>query len=198
MSELKEHPLEICCQQVLLPDASIYSVQWIDMAAAVAHGLTADFLLQHYFRVVRDATLGLIRPIRSVHGVEFRIAGTRFALLAFEPARFEADQAGESVHLCISGGLLVQAGECDRGMFSLQKSSRGAVARITVQLSDYCPLLLGSRNPSRVRTLFYGLTQSYFHKVVTFRYLSSLYRVVTGAKPRAGVKKVQVRQGVDI
>lgn len=198
MSELKKHPLEICCQQVLLPDASVYSVQWIEVAAAAAYELTAEFLLQHYFRVVRECTLGLIRPVRSVSGVEFRVAGTRIALLAFEPARFEADEAGEAVHLCISGGVLVQAGECDRGMFSLLKGSHAAVTRITVQLSDYCPLLLGSRNPSRLRTIFYGLTQSYFHKVVTFRYLSSLYGQITGAKPRAGVKKVQLRQGVDI
>ena len=50
----------------------------------------------------------------------------------------------------------------------------------------------------RMRRLLYQLTQAYFHKVVTVRYLSSLYRELTGVKPRAGVKKVQVREGTEI
>jgi len=198
MFESKQHELEIACQQVLLPDASVYSVQWVDLPACVGPRISASFLLRHYFEVVTRCTFRLIRPTVTAEGVQFRLMSTRFALLSFAPARFEADPEGEAVHLYISGGLLVQAGECDRGMFSLLKKVQGEGIRVTVQLSDYCPLLLGSSAPSRVRKLFYGLTQSYFHKVVTVRYLASLYRELTGAKPRAGVRKVQVREGTEI
>ena len=198
MSQSKKHELEIACQQILLPDASVYSVQWVDLPASVASRISASFLLQHYFKVVTESTFRLIRPTVTSEGVQFRLMSTRFALLSFAPARFEADHEGEAVHLYISGGLLVQAGECDRGMFSLLKKAQGEGIRVTVQLSDYCPLLLGSSAPSGIRKLCYGLTQSYFHKVVTVRYLSSLYLELTGAKPRAGVRKVQVREGTEI
>lgn len=198
MPKPQQHELEIACQQILLPDASVYSVQWIDLPASVAAPVQATFLLEHYFRIVRRCTLGLIRPAVTADGVQFRVLGTGFALLAFTPARFEEGQPGEAVHLCISGGFLVQAGECDSGMFSLLSSPRDGRMRITVQLSDYCPLLLGSRNPSSILKLCYRLTQSCFHKVVTVRYLSSLYRELTGIRPRPGVKKVQVREGTDI
>ena len=198
MSELEKHELEIACQQILLPDASVYSVQWVDLPAPAISPVKPSFLLQHYCKVIRKSTLGLIRPVSNAEGVQFRVLATRFALLRFAPPRFEEDQAGEAVHLYISGGLLVQAGECDRGMFSLLSATHDRGVRVTVQLSDYRPLLLGSRTPSRMRRLLYQLTQAYFHKVVTVRYLSSLYRELTGVKPRAGVKKVQVREGTEI
>ncbi len=198
MSDPKQHELEIACQQILLPDASVYSVQWVDLPVSVASRVNAHFLLQHYFKVVTRCTLGLIRPTAIAEGVRFRLMSSRFALLSFAPPCNEPQEAGEAVHLYISGGFLVQPGECDRGMFSLISEVRGEAIRVTVQLSDYCPLLLGSSTPSAIRKLFYGLTQSYFHKVVTVRYLSSLYRELTGAKPRAGVRSVQVREGTEI
>ena len=197
-SELKKPELEIACQQILLPDASVYSVQWVDLPAPFSSRVAASLLLQHYFKVVTDCTFGLIRPTVTTEGVQFRILFSKLDLLCFSPAQFEADEAGEAVHLCICGGLLVQAGECDRGMFSLLSAAHDGGVRITVRLSDYCPLLLGSRAPSGTRKLLYRLTQAYFHKVVTVRYLSSLYGDLTGAKPRTGVKKVQVREGTEI
>jgi len=198
MPELEKRELEIACQQILLPDASVYSVQWVDLPAPFSSRVKASLLLQHYFKVITKRTFGLISPTVTVEGVQFRIVATRFALLSFSPPRFEVDEAGEAVHLCICGGFLVQAGECDRGMFSLLSAAHDGGLRITVQLSDYCPLLLGSRTPSRMRKLLYRLTQAYLHKVVTVRYLSSLYGELTGAKPRPGVKKVQVREGTEI
>lgn len=197
MPEPKKDELIIACQQVLLSDGSVYSVQWLDAPAGVGP-LEASFLLERYFRVIRRSTLQLVRPAMTEQGVEFRLLGTTHALLAFAPPRFEGVPGGEAVHLCISGGFLVQAGECDRGMFSLLTQQEADGLRITVQLSDYCPLLLGSSTPSKSRKLLYGLTQSYFHKVVTVRYLASLYRELTGRTPRAGVRKVQVREGTDI
>lgn len=198
MSEHKTHELEIACQQILLPDASVYSVQWVDVPGRFGSGTNATYLLQHYFKVIRSCTLGLIRPKADAEGVRFCLLFSRFHLLSFAPARFEKEQGGEAAHLYISGGFLVQPGECDRGMFSLFSTPEGEVVRITVQLSDYCPLLLGSRTPSRFRRLFYGLTQSFVHRVVTVKYLSSLYRELTGEKLRAGVRKVRVREGTEI
>ncbi|MBU5612697.1 hypothetical protein [Geomonas azotofigens] len=198
MAEPRQHELEISCQQVLLPDSTVYSVQWIDLPPHAAPRATPPFLLEYYFKVVRRCTLGLITPVLDPHGVEFRVTGTRCALLAFSAARFEAFEGTRAVHLCIGGGVLVQPGECDRGMFSLLSAPGPEGVRVTVQLSDYCPLLLGSRNPSRLRKLCYGMTQSFFHKVVTFRYLASLYRELCGVKARVKVRYVVVRQGKDI
>ncbi|MBJ6799351.1 hypothetical protein [Geomonas propionica] len=198
MAEPSPHELEISCQQILLPDSSVYSVQWIDLPLEAALRANPAFLLQHYFKVVRRCTLGLITPVLEPYGVEFRVTGTRRALLAFSAARFEDDQGMQAVHLCISGGILVQPGECDSGMFSLLTTIGADHGRVTVQLSDYCPLLLGSRNPSRLRKLCYGMTQSFFHKVVTIRYLASLFRELCGVKARVAVRNVVVRQGTDI
>lgn len=193
-----EEELQIACQQILLPDASVFSVQWVDLPLFPGSGIGARQLLEQYFEVIRRCTLGFVRPAENADGVHFRVLSTRFALLSFEPARYEAGDELEAVHLCIAGGLLVQAGECGRGMFSLLEQRRPDGVRVTVELSDYCPLLLGSSTPSRLRKLLYGLTQSYFHKVVTVKYLSHLYRFLTGTKQRARVKKVQVRQGTEI
>ena len=198
MPEPRQHDLEISCQQILLPDASVYSVQWIDLPASAAWQASPAFLLARYFKVVRRLTLGVVSPVMTAESVQFRVAGTRLALLAFCAPRFETVESAGAVHLGISGGILVQPGECDCGMFSILAAPGEGGVRVTVRLSDYCPLLLGSRNPSRLRRLCYGLTQSFFHKVVTVRYLASLYRELTGAKPHVAVKKVQVRQGADI
>lgn len=198
MPASRQHELEISCQQILRPDASVYSVQWIELPGEFAPRLRAPFLLEKYFKAVRRCTLGLVSPLLRPQGVRFRIAGTGVALLAFGPARFEEEQGAEAVHLYISGGILVQPGECDSGIFSLLTAPVPGGVRVTVQLSDYCPLLLGSRKPSKLRKLCYGLTQSFFHKVVTVRYLAWLCRELTGVTPRVVVKNVVVRQGTDI
>ncbi|WP_239027932.1 hypothetical protein [Geomonas subterranea] len=198
MGTPRPHELEISCQQILLPDSSVYSVQWIELPAEAAFRATPAFLLEHYFKVVRRCTLGVITPVMTASAVEFRVTGTRCALLAFSAPRFETAGTTQAVHLCISGGILVQPGECDSGMFSLLSAAGADRVRVTVQLSDYCPLLLGSRNPSRLRKLCYGMTQSFFHKVVTFRYLASLFREICGVRARVTVKNVVVREGADI
>ncbi|WP_136513661.1 hypothetical protein [Geomonas edaphica] len=190
--------LEIFHQQILLPDSSVFSVQWIDLPSSVSLRAAPTFLLEHYFKVVRRATFGMITPVADADGVRFRVTGTGLSLLSFAPPRFETIEGAHAVHLYICGGFLVQPGECDNGMFSLVTAPAGDGIRVTVRLSDYCPLLLGSRTPSRLRKLLYGWTQSYLHKVVTVRYLASLYHELTGVTPRVRVTRVQVRQGTDI
>lgn len=66
---------------------------------------------------------------------------------------------------------------------------------VTLQLSDYCPLILGSSSPSKIRYWLYRLTQSTIHRLVTIRFLMLLYRDLAG--PSACVKVVtgQVREG---
>jgi hypothetical protein len=195
--EQEKRHLEVACQQILLTDASVYSVQWLDLPARYASQVTASLLLDRYLEFVRNATWHLIRPTVTGEGVQFRLLSTPLALLSFSPPQYHALEGGEEVQLSVCGGFLVQTGECDRGRFSLHSVPHEGGVRITVQLSDYCPLLLGSRTPSMIRKLLYRLTQAYIHKVVTVRYLSRLYRDLTGLKIRHIVKKVQVREGLE-
>lgn len=198
MSHPPKERLEIFHQQILLPDSSVFSVQWINLPASAALRVAPSFLLEHYFKAVRRATFGMITPVADADGVRFRVTGPGLSLLSFSPPRFETIEGARAVHLYICGGVLVQPGECDCGMFSLLSAPAGDGVRVTVRLSGYCPLLLGSRTPSRLRKLLYGWTQSYLHKVVTVAYLASLYRELTGLKPRVRVTRVQVRHGTDI
>jgi len=193
--DVEKRTLEVACQQILLTDASVYSVQWLDLPARYTSQVTASLLLERYLDFVREFTCHLIRPTVTEDGVEFRLLATSLSLLSFSAPQYEAREGGEEVHLGICGGFLVQAGECDRGMFSLLLAPHQEGVRITVQLSDYCPLLLGSRAPSRTRKLLYRVTQAYIHKVVTVRYLARLFHDLTGVKTRPKVKKVQVREG---
>jgi len=196
-AELQKRDLEVACQQILLSDASVYSVQWLDLPAKYAPQVTAPLLLGRYLEFIRESTCQLIRPTLTRDGVEFRLLATSVALLSFSAPQHVVGEHAEEVCLGICGGVLVQAGECDRGMFSLSSAPHEKGVRITVQLSDYCPLLLGSRTPSLIRKLLYRLTQAYIHKVVTVSYLCRLYRDLTGVKIRTVVKKVQVREGTE-
>ena len=196
--QLEKREPEVAYQQILLPDASVYSVQWLDVPAQYASRITTPLLLELYFDVVRECTCQLIRPTVTAQGVQFRLVGTSLALLSFFPAQLHAGQGGGAVHLCICGGLFVWSGECDRGTLSLLFEAREAAeVRVTVQLSEYYPLLLG-RTPSTMRKLLYRLTQGCLHKVVTIGFLSRLYRELTGVKVRARVKKVQISEGEEI
>jgi hypothetical protein len=195
--ELEKDALEIACQQVLLSNASVYSVQWLDLPARHAPQVTASLLLERYFRAVRTFTCHLIRPTVTDEGVQFRVWATPLVLLSFSLPELNAEAFGESVQLRIRGGFLVQDGGCRDGIFSLVSAPHGAAVRIRVQLSGYYPLLLGSPRPSRARKLLYRITQAYIHKALTVRYLSCLHSELTGTKIRASVKKVQVREGTE-
>ena len=69
--------------------------------------------------------------------------------------------------------------------------------RVALKLSDFCPLLLGSRQPSLWRKWLYRLTQAYIHKAVTIRFLAMIYRKITGEKLNKGVVKIAIRKGKD-
>lgn len=182
---------EISCQQVLVDDASVFSVQWSVFPSGVAGNLSAGNLMQRYLTYIKSCTLNIIRPLQLDSGIEFRLLGSSLSLISFLPPSAEA----EKVVLRICGGVLVQPRQCDRGelRFGVEPDSDGV--RVSLQLSEFCPLILGSRSPSRIRFWLYRLTQAAIHRLVTVRFLVLLYREMCGVSTRARVVAVKVREG---
>jgi hypothetical protein len=182
---------EIACQQVLVEDSSVFSVQWSLFPAQIAAGLTARHLLDRYLAYIRRATQSVIRPSESATGVEFRLLGSRLSLISFLPP----DEEDGAVTLRICGGLLVQPHQCHRGelRFTVEPTPEGI--KVALQLSGYCPLILGSSSPSTVRRWLYRLTQAAIHRLVTIRFLMLLYRDLAGSSAPVRVVNVNVRDG---
>jgi hypothetical protein len=181
----------IACQQVLQQDASVFSIQWMDLPPSLADGLTPALLLEKYLEHIRRFTATLIRPVRLGNRVEFRFGASRTCLLSFETS----ETGATSLALCIDGGLLVQPAFCRQGELVFSCEPQGDLVRIGLRLADYCPLLLGSRTPSLFRKWFYRLTQAAIHKIVTVRFLIRLYRERAGKGACCRVMPVRVRQG---
>lgn len=185
----------IAYQQILGEDHSVFSIQWLVIPDNPPHGLTSAGLLQLYLGYVERFTLGLIRSKQDATGISFHLAGCRAAIISFSPPQTETSSAGEKTVLRIAGGLLVQPQECSRGQLDFILEPVPAGSRLTLKLSDYCPLLLGSSRPSLVRKWLYRLTQAYLHKIVTVRFIAMVYRNVTGKKLKKGAVRIEVRKG---
>ena len=145
---MSPHPTlqKIACQQIMVEDASVFSVQWTDLPTTLAKVISAEELLQRYLGYINKFSLTLIRPATVENGVEFRLIGTRLSLISFLPP-----VCAEGVAILrICGGVLVQPRQCDRGELRFGVERRPDSVRVSLQLSDFCPLLLGSRRPSRV------------------------------------------------
>ena len=184
----------IACQQVLQDDLSVFSIQWVVIPRAF-DALPSDVLLDLYLRYIERCTLKVIRSVRTADGVEFRLLRSSHALIRFsEPRRVEIG-AGERTVLQIAGGMLVQQKQCDRGQLEFIVEGTSAGSRLTLKLSDYCPLLLGGNKPSLWRKWLYRFTQAYIHKVVIVRFLAMIYRNITGRPVKKGVVNIVVRQG---
>lgn len=178
--------LEVWSQQILLPDASVYSRQWL----LVRNATTPIDLLDLYLGHIRRCTAMVIRPILTEdRQIQFRLLGTAHSLLSFAPPEVQQDDVSYKVTLSLCGGFLVQAGECNRGRFSLANQITKDGLTISIELSDYCPLLLGSSRPSKLRKVLYRLTQAYIHKVVTISFLASINEKLTGQKLPVTVRK---------
>lgn len=186
---------EIACQQVLMEDSSVFSVQWTTVPERLAADVTPDFLLDRYLAYIRRFTVSLIRPRVMADGVEFRLLGLPVSLISMTAPVRRTGAGGASLSLAICGGLLVQADQCDRGDLSFLVEEVDGGVRLTLRLADFCPLLLGSPSPSRVRKLVYRFTQAYIHKVVTVRFLARIYRELTGGAACVKVVPVRVREG---
>lgn len=183
--------LNIACQQVLSEDASVFSVQWADVPAPLAGVLSAEKLLVRYLDYVRICTRALIRPVTGANGIEFRLLGTGLSLISFLPPIYEEN----FTTLRICGGYLVQPRQCDRGELRFGVEHLPEKVRVSLQLSDFCPLLLGGRSPSLVRFWLYRATQAAIHRLVTIRFLSLLYRELAGHSADVQIINVSVRAG---
>jgi len=201
MVESKPQPniqyYEVACQQVLEEDYSVFSVQWAVFPADHAQEITTDRLLHLYLAYIRSFTLSLVRPMMTASGIEFRLFTSKIPLLRFSPPVNSTTPNGTRATLRIAGGVLVQPKQCDRGELDFMVEQAGDGVKLTLQLSDYCPLLLGSPQPSVWRKWLYRLTQAYIHKVVTVRFLSRIYRKIEGQTPTVKVVKVSLRHGED-
>lgn len=174
-----------------MEDNTVFSIQWTDLPPGLSGGLTAALLLDWYLEEMQRMTGQIIRPLSGRDGVSFRLFGV-LPLLSFLPPAAE----GYGVALRICGGLLVQRDQCDRGelLFECIPLPDGG-SRISLRLSDYCPLLLGSQRPSAVRRWLYRLTQAALHRLVTIRFLKRVYRRLGGGVCTVEAVAVQVREG---
>ena len=186
-----ENNLKIACQQVLVEDSSVFSVQWSLFPKQIAAGLTPHHLLERYLAYMRRATFSAIRPAVLASGVEFRLLGSRLSLISF----LSPEEREDSVTLRICGGLLVQSHQCHRGELRFSVEPTPEDVKVSLQLSDYCPLILGSSTPSPVRRWLYRLTQAAIHRLVTIRFLMLLYRDLAGSSAPVQVVNVNVRDG---
>ena len=182
---------EIACQQVLVEDSSVFSIQWSLFPAAIAAALTPQNLLERYLTYIRRATLAVITPVQTDSGIEFRLMGSRLSVISFLEPVMETD----SVVLRICGGLLVQPHQCQRGELHFYVNAATEGVKVSLQLSDYCPLILGSSSPSTVRRWLYRCTQAAIHRLVTVRFLVLLYRDLAGRSARVRMVNVKVRDG---
>lgn len=185
---------EIACQQVLTENGTVFSVQWTDIPNDMADTLTVDFLLERYLTYIKKCTATLIRPTYQQGGIEFRLIGTGVSLISFMPP----EHRNSSVTLRICGGFLVQPRQCNRGELRFGIAYQTGTARISLQLSDFCPLILGSHSPSLVRLWLYRFTQAALHRLVTVRFLMLLYREIAGTSARVKIINAGIRNGIPV
>jgi hypothetical protein len=195
----KEMPkIEIACQQVLMHDASVFSIQWTVLPAQYAATLTPEFVLERYFSYLRRFTLSMVRPAWTENGLEFRLLSTKLHLLAFSAPVHSSEGGVDSLTLHICGGPFVQSKLCDRGSFSFITGIISGGVQVTVRLSEYHPRLLGSTAPGRFRKNLYRMTQAFIHKVVTTWFLAALYRDLAGEKVSFTIVAAHIHAGEDI
>jgi hypothetical protein len=185
------HRQEIACQQVLEENSSVFSIQWSVFPAPLAAQLTPEMLLNRYLGYIRRCTATIIRPHCSASGIRFRLLGSRWSLISFRTP----DKEQQAVVLRICGGILVQPGHGERGELRFGIREEPAGIRVSLELSGYCPLILGPPSPSTFRRLLYRLSQAAIHRLVTVRFLALFYQELAGSAPRVRVVGVKVRDG---
>lgn len=184
-------------QQVLDENQAVFSLQQLLIPARL-DSFSADDLRRRYYAYLRRCFWGIIKVVERADGVDFCLGPTGLVLLGFTVPRGVTTELGDKSVLRLAGGLLVQPGECDRGQLEFIVERDAASTRISLQLSDYCPLLLGSRRPTRLRKWLYRLTQASIHKLVTLRFLRRLFRQLTGKRPPERAVEIALRRGEKI
>jgi hypothetical protein len=165
----------IASEDLILGDASVVSRQWVQLPAG-DNLPTPEQMLESYLVFLRRCTLSLVRPVVAAGGIAFRLVGMGRPLLLFDPPESSLVGASRSVALRIQGGLLVQGRECGRGMLTFTVSPLPDGVELAVQVANYCPLLLGGPEPSRLRSRLYRSTQAIIHRLITVRFLDHLCR----------------------
>lgn len=188
---------EIACQQVLEENYSVFSIQWVVLPEIHARDFTPGELIRLYLAYIRFFTYPFVAPEVTDTSVEFRLLRSSLSLLKFDLPQYADIPHGKKATLHISGGFLVQPGQCDRGEldFIVERVADGV--KLTLQLSDFCPLLLGSRKPSFWRKWLYRFTQAYIHKVVTVRFLSRVHKKIVGYTAPVKIVRASLRSGID-
>jgi hypothetical protein len=151
-------------QRIVLASAAVP----FDHAGAVQLG-------DRYWREVRRATWGLIRPRRRGKHLELRILGRGPPLLSFAEPSFEVMPRRVACRFPIAGGLLVQqpAGEISFAQtagerFELRSAIRGFYPRLAARLGG----------PAQTGAL-YNAVQSRIHVAISRRYFARLAGEVT-------------------
>lgn len=188
----------LACQQILAEDHSVFSLQRLLIPRDVCCAVSSGELLRFYLEYVKRFTLGIIRVETGRDTLDFRLTGVGLVLIRFSVPLTEQDGTVDKTTLRICGGLLVQPKECDRGQLEFKVETASSGTRLSLQLADYCPLLLGSNRPSLLRKWLYRLTQAYIHKVVIIRFLRMVYRQLTGRKLPDKTAMIVVRKGENI
>ena len=186
-------PRSITCEQLLLDDGSVFSRQSTVVQESAAAGLTTGELCRRYLDHIRSCTLTLIRPVSTPDGVEFRLRWLGIRLLRFHLPETSPD--GSVSTLRIRGGLLVQPLRRNYGQMSFSVEPALCSFKVSLQLSNYYPLLLGSPKPSPGHYWLYRLTQALIHRRVTIRFLERLHRHPAGFCARTQVVETSERQG---
>ena len=182
--------------QVLKTDGTVHSHQWLVLPAASAPDLAVEDVAARYLAFLRSCTLGLVNPERNADGIALRFLGLPLIRLCLPVVT--RDGAATHADLFLNGGLLVQSDACSQGQLRFSIISTPEQLRIEIRLSDYCPLFLGSRTPTRFRKWLYHITQASIHKLVTIRFLASLCSDLTGIRPPFKVVKNPLADAEDI
>jgi len=184
MSACRVAGKEIAYEDVILNDSSVLSRQWVMLPRSYSDVLTAELLVESYLAFIKRCTLSIVHPVTKGGTVSFNLLGSSLALLTFRGPEYSGECRLRSASLRIDGGFLVQRSECGRGMLSFAVSTLEEGVVVTIQVSDYCPLLLGGRRPSRVLSWVYRHTQAMVHRLITIRFLAHICRTLeSGRQP---------------
>ncbi len=164
----------ILSEDLPLDGAAVLSSQSVHLDKYRAADLSPELLVESYLAFVRHCTWSLVRPEAAPGAVSFTLLGSPLSLLIFTGPEYSPGEHLQAATLSIAGGVLVQPGECSRGMltFTVEPGTTGTL--VTIQVSDYCPLILGGTKPSRLRRWLYRCTQALIHQHVTVNFLKLL------------------------
>jgi hypothetical protein len=160
--------------QMRLPSGAFESVQSAAFPSPVVQCSKAGAarLGDVYWRVVRSATFGVVRPRTSARGLEVRLLGLAPALLRFGSVEHGVQHDSVSCVYPIRGGLLARAAG---GSLTFTQTGSTAV-EVTSAITDFFPRLAVRRERRRWKGLLYPHVQARLHVVLSRRYFERLWQ----------------------